>query len=412
MPPRLPLFLDCDPGIDDAIALGYLLCQVDVDIIGIAASGGNVSTAQVSANAQGWLELAGRTEIPIHPGSKFPSAWPPADADRGSAVSPRAEPEYADLTHGPTGTGYAQVPLPSTPLSAIHAAQAWVDAARSHPGELIGVVIGPATNLAMALALEPELPSLMRRLFIMGGAFNYRGNTLPTTEWNVTFDPEATATVIAAFDHAHREGILRALPVIAPIEATEALEMTPARLKAILDGALDAHDETLPPRDETSEVSVVSENWNDWLAQMAEALRFYFEFHEWDGLGYIAHIHDPFVLACALEWARSNETTATSAGSNEPIANGTRGTLPWATTICAPVDVELTGKLTRGETVADWLGRWGKGVNAEIIRTIDAQTFLDHLGETLSKGPRHDRDTQTVWAGAGTRCRSRTKPEH
>ncbi|WP_193070713.1 nucleoside hydrolase [Brevibacterium sp. FME37] len=397
MPARLPLFLDCDPGIDDAIALGYLLCQVDVDIIGIAASGGNVSTAQVSANVQSWLELAGRRDIPIHPGSRFPSAWPPADADRRSAASPRAEPEYADLTHGPTGSGYAQLPLPSTPLSPIDAAQAWVDTARSHPGELIGVIIGPATNLALALALEPELPSLMRRLFIMGGAFNYRGNTLPTTEWNVTFDPEATAAVIASFDQAHRQRALQALPVIAPIEATEALEMTPARLQAILDGARAAHDEATPPRDErlgprdeTSEVLVTGEKWRDWLAQMAEALRFYFEFHEWDGLGYIAHIHDPFVLACALEWARSTEATATSAGSSEPLANGTRGTLPWATTICAPVDVELTGKLTRGETVADWLGRWGKGVNAEIIRTIDAQTFLDHLGETLSKGPHHD----------------------
>lgn len=395
MPSRLPLFLDCDPGIDDAIALGYLLCQGDLDIIGIAASGGNVSTAQVSANAQSWLELAGRTDIPIHPGSTYPSAWPPVDAGRGLASSPPTEPEYADLTHGPTGAGYARLPQPATPASTINAAQAWVDAARSNPGELIGVVIGPATNLALALALEPELPSLMRRLFIMGGAFNYRGNTLPTTEWNVTFDPEATASVIAAFDHAHCEGTLQALPVIAPIEATEALEMTPTRLKAILDSA-----------------SAAREKWGGWLAQMAEALRFYFEFHEWDGLGYIAHIHDPFVLACALEWARGNETTPTSAGSDEPIANGTRGTLPWATTICAPVDVELTGKLTRGETVADWLGRWGKGVNAEIIRTIDAQTFLDHLGETLSKGPLHDHEIQTVWAGADTNCRSRTKPEH
>lgn len=405
MPPHLPLFLDCDPGIDDAIALGYLLCQDDVDIIGIAASGGNVSTAQVSANAQGWLELAGRTGIPIHPGSEFPTAWPTEGTDGDSAMSPIAEPEYADLTHGPTGVGYARLPQPATPASSISAAQAWVDAARSHPGELIGVVIGPSTNLALAIAIEPELPNLVRRLFIMGGAFNYRGNTHPTTEWNVTFDPEATATVVAAFDHAHLEGTHRALPVIAPIEATEALEMTPTRLRTILDAAPKPHDGTGEP-------SSAGERWGSWLAQMAEALRFYFEFHEWDGLGYIAHIHDPFVLACALEWARSDEISTTSAGSDEPIANGTRGTLPWATTICAPVDVELTGKLTRGETVADWLGRWGKGVNAEIIRTIDAQTFLDHLGETLSKGPHHDHETNTVWAGAGTHRRSRTKPEH
>lgn len=404
MPPRLPLFLDCDPGIDDAIALGYLLCQDDVDIIGIAASGGNVSTAQVSVNVQGWLELAGRTDIPIHPGSEFPTAWSVGDLAPDSVEVTPTEPEYADLTHGPTGTGYAHLPTPTTTATSTSAAQAWADAARAHPGQLIGVVIGPATNLALALAIEPELPRLLRRLFIMGGAFNYRGNTLPTTEWNVTFDPEATATVINAFDHAHSQGTLRALPVIAPIEATEALEMTLARLSTILDRAASLHERA-------GESSAAGESWIDWLAQMAEALRFYFEFHEWDGLGYIAHIHDPFVLACALEWARGDQGRPTSAGREEPIANGTRGTLPWASTICAPVDVELTGKLTRGETVADWLGRWGKGVNAEIIRTIDAQTFLDHLGETLSKGPQHDHDAQAVWAGADTHRRSRTNPE-
>lgn len=371
MPSELPLFLDCDPGIDDAIALGYLLCQDDVDIIGIAASGGNVPTAQVVSNAQGWLELAGRTDIPIHPGHELPLAWPAGD------------PEYADLTHGPTGTGYAQLPAPSTPTSTISAAHAWINAARSHPGELIGVVIGPATNLALALALEPELPKLLKRLFIMGGAFNYRGNTQPTTEWNVSFDPEATAAVIAAFGRAHHEGSLQHLPVIAPIEATESLEMTPERLTAILDG-------TPEPTDGSGRPSAASSSWHNWLVQMAEALRFYFEFHEWDGLGYIAHIHDPFVLACALEWARSNEGRPTSAAKDDAIQNGTRGTLPWATTVCAPIDVELTGTLTRGETVADWLGRWGKDANAEIIRMIDAQDFLDHLGATLRKGPHHE----------------------
>ena len=385
MPSRLPLFLDCDPGIDDALALGYLLCQDDVDIIGIAASGGNVPTAQVAANTQGWLELAGRTDIPIHEGNELPSAWTAGECGREPAASTVAEPEYADLTHGPTGTGYAQLPEPSTPMCTISAAQAWVDAARAHPGELIAVVIGPTTNLALALALEPELPSLMRRLFIMGGAFNYRGNTQPTTEWNVTFDPEATANVIAAFGDAHRQGTLRHLPVIAPLEATEALEMTPARLS-------DIRDSTPGPPDVSRESSVADTTWGRWLAQMAEALRFYFEFHEWDGLGYIAHIHDPFVLACALEWARGSQGSPASAGKGEPIPIGTRGGLPWATTVCAPVDVELTGTLTRGETVADWLGRWGKDTNAEIIRTIDAPTFLDHLGETLSKGPHHGHE--------------------
>ncbi|MGO2647124.1 MAG: nucleoside hydrolase, partial [Brevibacterium aurantiacum] len=98
--------------------------------------------------------------------------------------------------------------------------------------------------------------------------------------------------------------------------------MTPARLSTILDRAASLHERA-------GESSAAGETWDAWLAQMAEALRFYFEFHEWDGLGYIAHIHDPFVLACALEWARGDQGRPTSAGREEPIANGTRGTLPW-----------------------------------------------------------------------------------
>ncbi|WP_113903335.1 MULTISPECIES: nucleoside hydrolase [Brevibacterium] len=375
----LPVFLDCDPGIDDAVALGYLLCQHDVEILGIAASGGNVPTAQVARNTLGWLDLAGRSEIPVHEGAELPTAWqngPPGET---------AHPEFAELTHGPSGTGHALLPEPRTAVSAVDAAHAWVDAARARPGELIGVLIGPATNLALALDIEPRLPDMLKRLFIMGGAFNHRGNTHPTTEWNITFDPEAMAAVLAAFGRTpavtsgpgERQGCDRQghLPVIAPIDATEAIEMTPVRLDGIL--ATDAR---------ADETSASTPRWQEWLRQLAAALRFYFEFHESDGFGHIAHLHDPFVLACALAWGRDHLGDPPS--PRQPVANGTPGRLPWARTLCAPVDVELTGTLTRGETVADWLGRWGRDANAEIIRTIDAAAFLDHLGDTLRQGPR------------------------
>ncbi|WP_181275672.1 nucleoside hydrolase [Brevibacterium oceani] len=398
MTPTLPLFLDCDPGIDDALALAYLCCQDDVEIVGIAASGGNVRTAQVVANTRGWLDLAGRTDIPVHSGHGLPLAWQQTDDDAeddaardGATTSSSAGsvsgPEYADLTHGATGAGYAELPAPTRPANSVSAAQAWVDAAHAHPGRLIGIVIGPSTNLALALEIEPELPRLLKRLFIMGGAFNYRGNTQPTTEWNVTFDPESAARALAAFGEAHAQGQLTHLPVIAPIEATEAVEMTSDRLSDILGGAVGT-----------------SAGWQRMLTQLAEALRFYFEFHESDGLGYLAHIHDPFVLACALAWARQNTSSsdgpapavtsieakptvdADPSAASAPV-RGSAGLLPWARTLFAPVDVELTGTLTRGETVADWLGRWDRPVNAEIIRAIDAPAFLDHLSSTLMKGP-------------------------
>lgn len=340
----IPLFLDCDPGVDDAIALGYLLCQHDVKVIGLGASGGNVATAQVAANALSWLGLAGRPDIPVHAGAELPIARKPEDG----------EPDYADDTHGPRGTGHAQLPAPAQAPASSSAAQAWVQAGRSHPGELIGVVTGPCTNLALALRAEPELPQMIKRLFIMGGAFNYRGNTKPTTEWNTDFDPEAAQTVFTAFGGAAN------LPVIAPLEATEAVVMTPQRLDRIRNGA---H----------------TPQWTSWLDHMGQALRFYFEFHQADGHGYLAQIHDPFVLALAVDWART--------ASSDPAAP-----LRWSHTATAAIDVELTGTLTRGETVADWLGRWARPANAELIRRIDADSFTHHLEETLRRGPSHVPD--------------------
>ena len=232
MSSTLPLFLDCDPGIDDALALAYLCCQDDVDVVGIAASGGNVATRQVVENTRRWLALAERSHIPVHAGHELPLAWQIRRQRR--------------TNHWNTPTSHTVTPAAGTPSCREPPSQsvrcrpreAWVDAAHAHPGQLLGVVIGPATNLALALDIDPELPRLLKRIFIMGGAFNYRGNTRPTTEWNVTFDPESTSRVIAAFGSVHAHAHPEHLPVIAPIEATEAVEMTSQRFEHILDGAL------------------------------------------------------------------------------------------------------------------------------------------------------------------------------
>lgn len=374
---QIPLFLDCDPGIDDAIAIAYLLCQPDVRIAGLAASGGNVATAQVVQNALGLLTLTGRTDIPVFPGAAGPLAQLADDARAGSADGAVTDPEYAEVTHGDTGLGYATLPDPTITPQDASAAQAWVDAARAYPGELVGVMIGPATNLALALEIEPQLPQLIKRLFVMGGAFNYRGNTNPTSEWNVTFDPEGAARVFQAFGAAHTSGAAPFPPVVGPIEATEMVEMTPDRLDRVL-SARGAHEAT-------GEAGLA---WSALLTELGEALRFYFEFHEQDGHGYLAHVHDPYVVAAAVQWALGEHAALAAAPESHPAAEG--GRIPWAETALAPIDVELTGTLTRGETVADWLGRWGTPPNAELIRRVDATRFLDHLTDTLMKGPQHD----------------------
>ena len=180
----MPVFADVDTGVDDAMALVYLLASGDAELVGIGSTAGNVPVQQVCRNNLGLLELCRVTGMPVSKGSEQPVTAPLRTAED---------------THGPEGLGYAQ--LPSTDRAAHRARrrQAWVRAAHAHPGELIGVATGPLTNLALALRAEPALPKLLRRLVIMGGAFAYRGNTTPVAEWNISVDPEAAAEVFAVW---------------------------------------------------------------------------------------------------------------------------------------------------------------------------------------------------------------------
>jgi purine nucleosidase len=307
--PRIPVLLDCDTGIDDAIALTYLASRPEVELAGIVSTAGNVPTDHVLGNNLALAEMLD-LDVPVARGADGPLVQ---------------ELMTAEDTHGPTGMGHAQLPATTRTADARSGAQLWVDAARAHPGELVGLVIGPHTNLALALETEPELPRLLSRLHIMGGAINHRGNTLPTTEWNIAVDPEAAQRVLAAFSSAPRR------PVLAPLDATEAVRFTQETLDALR--AISDHPV---------------------IAALAEALRWYFEFHEADGFGWMAHVHDPLVAAHALVPALARTA---------PLA----------------VDVELDGSLTRGQTVGDWLGRWGREPNVDVMTEVDAECFVAHL---------------------------------
>ena len=135
-------------------------------------------------NTRAVLALAGRNEIPVWPGSATPLSNFAADA--------RA-------VHGETGLGYAVLPEPPEPAQATHAVDAIVAAAHAHPGRLILVATGPLTNIALAVMREPELPRLVKRFVIMGGAYRRAGNVTPCAEFNIWHDPEAARIVFRAF---------------------------------------------------------------------------------------------------------------------------------------------------------------------------------------------------------------------
>jgi inosine-uridine nucleoside N-ribohydrolase len=332
----VPLIFDCDTGIDDSLALLYLLAHPSTDLRAVLSTGGNVPTDVVCGNNLAWLELCGRDDVEVCLGA----AGPLVGALRTT-----------EDTHGPLGVGYAQLPAPMSSPSHRDAADAWIELSKEHAGDLVGLVTGPLTNLALAIRRDPALPSRLRRLVIMGGAFNHPGNTTPTSEWNIAVDPEAAKEVFAAFGV---EGAPR--PIVCALDLTETIRMTPDHL-----GRLAALAESIPveqpgPDDEPGTRSVAS---NVVIRHLVDAVRFYFEFHEAHAEGYIAHMHDPFAAAVALD----------------PTIVRTRH---------ACVDVEVDGTLTRGTTIADERQFWGRENNAEIADATDPDLFFDDLIERVA----------------------------
>ncbi|CAM4465323.1 nucleoside hydrolase [Nocardia ninae] len=324
--------MDVDTGVDDSLALLYLLASPEAEIAGIASTAGNVPAPQVAANNLAWLDVCRAPEIEVALG----------------AIEPLAIPlRTTEDTHGPQGVGYAELPASDRVLSSRSAAQMWVDLVRAHPGEIVGLCTGPLTNLALAVRLEPALPTLLRRLVIMGGAFNHPGNTTPTNEWNVHVDPEAAKEVFDAFSAAPADR----RPIVCALDITETIEMRPKHLALLAERAGSLPVEAVSEADLPDARSVAS---NPIVRHVTDAVRFYFDFHRLYDLGYLAHMHDPFAAAVALD-------------------PGLAVTRP------ATVDVELAGTLTRATTVADWAGMWGREPNADIVIGTDQELFFDRL---------------------------------
>lgn len=181
--PRKVIF-DTDPGVDDAMALYYALAHPGLDVVGITTTFGNVFVEQAAANALYLCTLAGRS-IPVTLGASHPLFK--------KAESP------PDFIHGADGLGnlpqrIATLGMPDPRSSA----QFIVDTVRANPGDITLVAVGPLGNLALALQLAPELPTLVREVVLMGGTVRESGNVSPVAEANIWNDPHAADAVFTA----------------------------------------------------------------------------------------------------------------------------------------------------------------------------------------------------------------------
>jgi purine nucleosidase len=341
---RTALILDVDTGIDDSLALLYAAASFDAELIAATCVSGNIDAAQVAINTRAVLELAGRTDIEVAIGRETPLL-------RALETTPE--------THGPQGLGHAELPPPSRPISTRHGVDLILEEARRRPGEITLVTLGPLTNLALAVLREPALPRLLRGYTLMGGAFGVSGNTTPTTEWNIHCDPEAARIVFRAWGEACATDPTIPRPVALGLDVTEQARILPDDIVRLARRAGSTPDDSIAlARGEDPMLATRSVASNPVVRYVADALRFYMEFHAaYDGF-YGAFIHDPLAVAAALD--RSLITTE-----------------------ALYVDVETRGEITTGMTVTDRRRLTGHPPNLDVAVTADVATFLDRLIERV-----------------------------
>ena len=304
----IPLLIDTDPGVDDALALLMAFNDPRHRVVGLTIAAGNVGLEHTVANALKLCEVA-NVDVPVFAGCASPLLHPARDAA---------------YVHGRDGFGDTDYAKASKQAESEHAALAILRLSHEHAGRLLLVALGPLTNIALALKLDPTLPSRVGRFVVMGGSVTAHGNITPAAEFNIAFDPEAAHIVFEAFPHID----------LADWEATIAHGF--------------AHDEI-----------------ERWLQADHPKARFYDSISRQTRLWSSDRRGDHWHAADALAMAYALEPDAATEQVERPVA------------------VELEGRHTRGATVVDWNRQDGAPDNCRILMRYDQARFEQRMREAL-----------------------------
>lgn len=307
----MKMIIDTDAGVDDAQAIMLALAQPDVDLLAITTLTGNVHIRQVNPNVLTILEIMAR-DVPVYAGIDRPliSEW-----------------EDAAEFHGGDGLGnYRDRPTLTRAIEAEHAVLALLRLAREYAGELTLIALGPLTNIAAAIRLDPAFPARVKQFVFMGGTIAAQGNTpIVTAEYNIWTDPEAAAITLEAFPES----------TMLSWEATLAHGFPWDQFKALC--AID---------------TVNGRFFRAISQETAERLQ-----KTYKRPAYL--LPDPLAMAITLQ--------------PELIQQSGK----FYTT------VELNGRHTRGQTVIDYTGISGEPPNVNVIQALDTdgvyQLFVDAL---------------------------------
>jgi purine nucleosidase len=314
-PSRRTIVIDTDPGQDDAVAILFALGAHDqLDLRAITTVAGNVPLSLTSKNARIVLGWINRTDIPVYAGCPRPLV---------------RELVTAESIHGKTGLDGVPLDEPKVELAKDHAVNFLIDTLRNAPEKSVTLcLIGPMTNLAVALVQDPGIKRGIKEVVLMGGAYHTRGNVTPVAEFNIYVDPHAATIVFES-----------GIPIIVlPLDVTQKALSTKPRVKRL-------------------------EDVGNRVGRLIAAIQVSHARREIEELGSAGGpLHDPCVIAYLL---------APSLFSGRHVN----------------VAVETRGEFTLGETVVDWRGMTRRSPNAFWINEIDADGFYALLTDTIKRLP-------------------------
>lgn len=302
----MKLLIDTDVGIDDAVALLMALAQPDCDIKALTAVMGNVPLAQATHNAGVVLDIAGAPLIPLYQGCARPLL--------------QYQPDDAVDVHGSDGLGGAGQAQTTRTIESEPASLALIRLAREYPGELTLLTLGPLTNVALAVRLDPAFLGRLKRFVMMAGAVDGRGNTSPPAEFNISVDPEAAKIVFAAC-------------------ASAGVPITLVSWEATL-----AHP-------------ISFETWDNLIAGSTPTAQF---------LQKMSIFAKDVMLAYGYDTLLWPDPLAAAVALVPEIVLEQE---------CRFLDVEAGPNLARGQTIVDYRRRSDRSPSVHIVRTVDRQQF-------------------------------------
>ena len=306
---KQPMLLDCDTGVDDAVAILLTKYLNTLELKAVTTVAGNVEVEHTTRNTLQVLELAGMEYIPVYMGAEKPLLY--------EAVT-------AHHVHGQNGLNDMVLPKPKREPEAMPAWDAIYEYAKKYEGELTVVAVGPLTNLALAIAKYKELPGLLKRIVIMGGAA-VGGNVTPSAEFNVYADPEAADMVFTCGAPVYMCG----------------LDVT---MRAYLSA------------EELDEIAALGSKQAVFTRDVMQGILKFYRTYKLAGVAF----HDPVTVLYADDDS-------------------------YFQTDFAGVRVETKGRLTRGKTVTDLYSDKQMEHNAYVVTRVDRDIFKKRVFEILAK---------------------------